>query len=678
MMAAPPHIRFSALLARQAVVFGLVYLGALVAFARGAEAVTERFSALAAGPYLLTSLITQARMLPAYAVLALSFTVLARPWLREGRWLFARMVGVDALLLLIALGPFLLISPGSFDAIARKWSLVNLFALQRLGVLHVASALLIGLALWGLRLFGKKGLGLLAVLLLITGASVLEPTPPKAAPQAKKNVLIIAADSWRYDRLGVHGSPRTDLTPHLDAFAKQAVDFQQHHVATASTLESWVTFFTGLFPPRHGIRSMYPSRDEVSAVASRPTLATLLSAQGYDTFISSDWAGNCFDLIPLGFERREVGPVQNFEVLLQEASVRAHPLVPLFFAQLPGVLGDFFVPGRDALASSARPGVLVDRLFTDIDRSVSAQRPFLGVLFSSATHLPYNARSPFNAKYVDPAYEGINRYHVEISAHELITTGFSTTLSPAEVQHVRDLYDGAVSDFDDTFGEVLRGLEARGLLDETLIIVTSDHGEDLYEPGSTVGHGTNFFGGDQSTHIPFLLRAPGISPREVRALTRNADVLPTVLSLLGHAAPTGLDGVDVSGLARGETEDPQLTAFAETCYLFFPKRQVMRGLSETERADVVDLAGASDTLEVDADFHHNLVLRSAYRQRVIDAKDRMVRAGKWKLIEIPSTGAPIRRLYDLEADPTQQQNLAGQGLAIEETLSAQLRAYEPR
>lgn len=677
-MSDAPRTPFRALLFRQWVVFGVVFLGSLVAFVRGAEAITARFAALAAGPYLMTSIVTQLRMIPAYLVLGILFAWLARPWVKPGPRLVPRLLAFDVVAFLLILGPALLISPGYFDAIARKWSGLNLFALQRLGVLHllgVGAALLFLRATWHSLPTARWRIGAAGASLLCVAGCWIEGTPPKAAPLGKKNVLIIAADSWRFDRLGIHGAARTDLTPHLDAFAKQSVDFTGHHVSTASTLESWVTFFTGLFPPRHGIRSMYPSKEEVRSVEARETLPKLLRANGYSTFVSSDWAGNCFDLVDLGFEHTRVSPVQNFEALLQEASVRAHPLVPLFFAGLPGVAGEALVPGRELLASSRRPAFLVDQLFDDIDASVKEKKPFLGLLFVSPTHLPYNARSPFNAKYVDPDYVGVNRYHVEIDAHQLITTGFAPTLPPAAIQHVRDLYDGAVSDFDDTVGVVLASLEARGLLDETIVIITSDHGEDLYEPGSTVGHGTNFFGGDQSTRVPLLMRVPGVAAKTVSAMTRTADLTPTILALLAAPTPEGLDGVALTSLLDGSATDLDLMVFAETCYLFFPKAQSMIGLSETERAQVVDLAGAADTLEVDADFRHNLVLRPAFRKQVIDAKDRMVRTSKWKLIEIPGKERPIRRLFDVTRDPLQQQNLAGQGLAIEDELSSLLRDW---
>jgi arylsulfatase A-like enzyme len=383
--------------------------------------------------------------------------------------------------------------------------------------------------------------------------------------------------------------------------------------------------------------------------------------------------GNCFDLVDLGFAKRHVGPVQNFEALILEATVKAHPLVPIYFGSVPGVLGDALVPGRAVLASFTRPGALVDQLFEDIDASVKAERPFFGTLFLSPTHLPYNSRYPFNLKYGDPHYAGPHRYRVEVTAHELITTGFSPALPPEAIAHVQDLYDDAVSDFDDSVGQVLSELEARGLTKNTLVIITTDHGEDLYDPGSTLGHGTNFFGGDQSTQIPFFVRFPGqTAAATVSSLTRTVDLAPTILTVLGLPVPESMQGVNV---LNGE---PDLVAYAETCYLFFPKSRAMTVLTPEERAEVVELSGAADTLEVDPEFRHNLVLAPAYRDAVIKAKDRMVRTTRWKLIEIPGKTRPIRRLYDVLADPKQTKNLAGQGLPEEEELAALLAKSDCR
>jgi arylsulfatase A-like enzyme len=655
------------------------WAASVASFVAQSSGIAERFAALARGPYLSVAVVAQLRVVPAYLVLAAVLTLLLSPVRRflAGRLWLLRLAAADLLLLLLGLGPALLVSPGFFDTVERKLR-VDLAALERLHVLEAATVVLVVLTLaaagavvrrWRWRLVG---LGALAVLLV---ASSRHPEPPRATKLAKPNVLILAADSWRYDRLGVHGG-RAGLTPALDAFAAGAIDFRQHHVATASTLESWTTMLTGQLPATHGLRSMYPSRAEVRAVEQRDDLLPkTLARAGYDTFVSSDWVGNHFDLVDYGFGRRDVGPVQNFEALLLEATLRAHPLVAVFFAGLPGPLGDAFIPGRASMAWAARPSVLTDRLFEGIDASIAAGRPFFGVLFLSPTHLPCNARHPFNARYAAPGYDGPHRYQVEVSAHELITTGFAPTLPPHVIEHVRDLYDGAVSDVDDTLGSVLRGLDARGL-DDTIVIVTSDHGEDLYDPGSTLGHGTNFFGGDQSTRIPFLIRVPQRRARVVEAVTRSMDLAPTVLSLLGLEVPASMEGVSLTPLMDGTSTDLGLIVRAETCYLFFPKARAMTGLTEVERAGVVELAGAADTLEDDPAFRHNLVLRQEFRAAVIAAKYRMVRTARYKLIVIPGKTAPIVRLYDMVEDPQQRRDLSGQGLDVEVELRRLINSRE--
>jgi arylsulfatase A-like enzyme len=666
-------------------VVGCVALWGLcvVSFIAQSAEVAERFAALARGPYLGFAVLAQLRALPAYGVLALSLAVMVRPWLgvASGVRLWARVLLLDVVVLLSALGPALRVSPGFFDSVERKLR-VDLSIVERVHGLEVLTALFIAFMVAAF-LFWVRGLRRRIVIFLLcaglVGAASHRPRPPQAAPLATPNVLIIAADSWRFDRLGVHGSSRVGLTPNLDAFAATALDLRNHHVSTASTLESWTTVLTGQFPPRHGLRSMYPSREEVAGVEqSSVLLPKLLAAQGYDTFVSSDWVGNCFDLVDFGFTSRHVGPVQNFEALLLEATMRSHVLVALFFSPTPGPAANLLVPGRASMAWAARPQVLTDQLFEDIDSSIRAKRPFFGVLFASPTHLPYNARHPFNSKYAARQYDGPHRYQVEVQPHELITTGFSPTLPLETIQHVRDLYDGAVSDFDDTAGEVLRGLDERGLTDSTIVIVTSDHGEDLYDPGSTLGHGTNFFGGDQSTHIPMLMRVPGRPAGKVDGLTRTVDVAPTLLSVLGLKVPSAMQGVDLTALLDGRVADLDLTAFAETCYLFFPKAKAMTGLSDAERAEVIDLAGAAETLEVDASFRHNLVLRPEYRKSVIDAKDRMVRDARYKLVVIPGKRHDLVRLFDMQADPQQRVDLSGQGLAIEADLRERLETYEPR
>ena len=98
------------------------------------------------------------------------------------------------------------------------------------------------------------------------------PAPPPLDPARPPNVLIIASDSLRWDRLGTHGHTRADISPNIDAFARESIDLGQLHVATASTLESWMTFMSGQFPPTHGVRYMYLRKSQAQAVAELPDL----------------------------------------------------------------------------------------------------------------------------------------------------------------------------------------------------------------------------------------------------------------------------------------------------------------------------------------------------------------------------------------------------------------------
>lgn len=664
--------QFLRVLKVEAALLTLVWAIGLGLFLSRSSGVAERFAELAKGPYLSFAALVQARVLLSHLVLAavLAFVVTPFTETSSGLRLVPRVLAANMLVLVLSLGPALLGSPGFFDTLERKSRLDLSWLLRGLWPLTALFAVMIVVVI-GRWVSSQRVRVALGAVVLAGAAFDVWPRPvPSAEALARPNVLIIASDSWRFDRLGVHGATRKDLTPNLDAFAASAVDFRQHHVSTASTLESWTTLLTGQFPPRHGLRSMYPSRDEVAAVESNAdTLPRLLRARGYDTFVSSDWVGNCFDLVDFGFEHPDVAPVQNFEALLLEETMRAHLLTSLVFSVTPSFIANLAIPGRERLAWAADPLALVDQLFGRIDDAVRAQRPFFGVLFVSPTHLPYNARHPFSSKYAARDYRGPHRFQVEVSAHELITTGFSPTLPSETIEHIRDLYDGAVSDFDDTAGRVLRGLQQRGLERNTIVVVTSDHGEDLYEAGSTLGHGTNFFGGDQSTRVPLLVRAPGLTAGVVNAVTRTVDVAPTLLSMLQQpTVPASMQGVDLGPLARRERDDLQLIAYAETCYLFFPKAQAMTVLSAAERAEVVDLAGAADTLDVDPTFRHNLVLKPSFRDQVVRAKDRMVRDARHKLIVIPGKTREVRRLFDVVADPSQQHDLAGTGLEAETRL----------
>ncbi|MCA9525131.1 MAG: sulfatase-like hydrolase/transferase, partial [Myxococcales bacterium] len=589
--------RFWTLLRAMLWLAGALFAKALVGLVLSTRSHGDDFTEIATGQFLGTLIMFQVRVIPAYLVVALAYAVLLFPFLQGRPALVAAarkrpgararlkalglVAGASVLLGLLSVGPFFTRNPGLLDGLARKmggrfdwyalhrWHLLDAATIA-FGVVVLIAALFYGLRWWRLRPRGAWQALWIAPLLVLAGgaAFALRSTPaPPAAADTPPNVLIIASDSLRYDRLGVHGHDR-DVSPHIDAFARQAVDFQQMHVATASTLESWVTLMSSRLPPNHGVRYMYLRKEQAEAASKLPDmLPRLLNAAGYATIASSNWAGNCFALVDVGFTHNLVSDTQNFDAFIMETTIWTHLIFPLYFSN---DFGEMLLPEATRTTKYLRPSVLVDKLFDQVDDATRAGQPFFGLLFFSTTHLPYTASYPFNVKYVDPAYHGQHQYEIEVTVHDLITTGFDPDLPADTIQHIRDLYDGTVSEFDHYVGETLRRLDERGLADNTIVIITSDHGEDLYDPGSTLGHGTNFLGGDQSTRIPFFLRAPGLKPGVFAPLVRNLDVGPTLLALLGLSAPASWTGVDLTPGLRGEVADFDLLAFAETCYLFFP------------------------------------------------------------------------------------------------------------
>lgn len=142
--------------------------------------------------------------------------------------------------------------------------------------------------------------------------------------------------------------------------------------------------------------------------------------------------------------------------------------------------------------------------------------------------------------------------HEEYLAHE----GFSETFGlQAEV----DLYDGEIAFTDHHIGRVLDALDELQLADETLVVFTTDHGEEFLDHGET-RHGHTLFG--ELVHTPLLVRAPGIGPRRCDQVVRSIDVLPTVLDLLDIAPPLAQRGVSLAPLLLGGST-PQLAALAE-------------------------------------------------------------------------------------------------------------------
>jgi arylsulfatase A-like enzyme len=264
-------------------------------------------------------------------------------------------------------------------------------------------------------------------------------------------------------------------------------------------------------------------------------------------------------------------------------------------------------------------------------------------------HPPFIAPEPYNALYHPDDVPGFRRaaspedearghpYTAYMLRHHLEREGLEPEMHPNDERAMRQLratYYGMMTKVDDNIGRLLAALKKTGQYDNTLIVLTSDHGEQLWDHWM-LGKECPF---DPSFHIPLIIRPPARwadkgRGRVVEAFTENVDVMPTILDWLGREAPMQCDGLSLLPFCRGET----------------PAGWRQEAHWEYDFRDIVEL-----TMEQ--------ALGLASDQCAMS----VVRGARYKYVHFAAL-PPL--FFDLEADPMEFRNLAGdpayQGLMLE-------------
>jgi arylsulfatase A-like enzyme len=449
---------------------------------------------------------------------------------------------------------------------------------------------------------------------------------------ARPNVLVLAADSFRADRL----DPRT--APHLSALADRGTRFDRAYVSLPRTFPSWVTLLTGRHPHHHGIRSMFPRWEE--RARDFDALPERLGRAGWATGVVSDYAGDIFSRIDLGFGTVDVPEFDFRQLVRQRVLERETPLLPVLHSRL----GRAAFPVLREMNDAADPSMLARDAVRTM-RALEGHRPFFLVVFFSTAHFPYAAPSPFYARFTDPRYRGRFKYDKPVGL------GQEAPADARDEQQVRALYDGAVLAIDDAAQTVLDALESDAIAKKTIVVVTGDHGETLYDHGHGQGHGDHLFG-DEGTHVPLVIFDPRAeATRRNIAIVRDVDVAPTIYALTGVTAPADLDGRSLTPALAGRAMTPTL-AFAETGLWF---TEDIPGLASDLR---LPYPGIARLTEVDTQHGDEVVLQKAMRPLTLVAKHRMVRDDRYKLIYAPTRAGVRWMLYDTEEDPGEERDVA--------------------
>ena len=368
-----------------------------------------------------------------------------------------------------------------------------------------------------LTFFKKSGAALLvmAVLLGVTGASwdigreryiLRNVAPPKSDTP---NVLLITLDTLRSDHVSCYGYER-NTTPNLCRLASQGVLFENSFANSSWTLPSHASMFTGRLPHEHKADWTKPLDN------SNRTLAETLKAKGYFTgaftantsYVTPEWG------LARGFSHFEA----QGSSLIEDATNTVYGK-KLALNILPR-LGYFDIPGRK------RASQVNAEFFHWLDRTNG--KPFFAFLNFFDTHDPYLTDEPYRNHFSNQSTRG-NLVNFQFQA---TTFRRKPVLTVDEVKSEVDGYDNCLAYLDAQIGELFAEMQRRGLEKNTLVIITSDHGESFGDH-DLFGHGNSLY--LETLKVPLILSWPEKLPNAKRVdnLVSLADIPATVMQLLG-------------------------------------------------------------------------------------------------------------------------------------------------
>jgi arylsulfatase A-like enzyme len=383
-------------------------------------------------------------------------------------------------------------------------------------------------------------------------------------PGGPPPIILLMVDTLRADYLGAYGFDG-DVSPNLDRFASESVVFRKCFSQAPWTKPSIASLFTSLHVPVHGLRS-HGGRFGRSASSERKprrpatdtldedvtTLAEALRAAGYATgaFIVNPWI------------RAAHGFGQGFDVFKTEGAGNA--------------------------VTAERPFAAARKWMEDLKES----QAFFLYIHLMDVHGPYNAP--------EEDYDAVRRSR-SLGDEQKLGKKQLAQMPPylrrsawfpresGSTREIRARYAAGIRAFDRRLADFLDGLRADGTLDEAIVILTSDHGEQLYEHRNW-DHGNSLY--DEELHVPLIIRLPGSrrTAAQVNRIVSLIDLMPTVLALVGVPEVDGLQGEDLHALLDGgavgrDHAETFATAVKWKPSLYSARTETYKLIKDTERSD---------------------------------------------------------------------------------------------
>lgn len=331
------------------------------------------------------------------------------------------------------------------------------------------------------------------------------------------NVVIVTLESIRTDVVGAYGGESASrlevpITPEVDDFAAGATLYENAFSVTSWTLAAHASLFTGLYPTAHQTEGPSDRLDD-----SYPTLAEVLARRGFAT------AG----IVSGPYLRRIHGLSQGFEEWEDGIA--------------------------EVLHSTAHDDVTNPQMLSALERWLDArdpEQPFLLFAYFWDPHFDFQPPPPYDEMFVPPGAEAMDASSFDSNP------AIHPYMSSERLDWIRAQYEGEVRWTDAHLGRLFAALRSRGLWDDTLIVVTSDHGEEFFDHGEK-GHKKNLYA--ETVRVPLLVKYPdqraGVRDARIASLV---DVVPTVLDVMGLVPDFPVQGYSLLG-----KPEPARTVFFE-------------------------------------------------------------------------------------------------------------------
>lgn len=426
------------------------------------------------------------------------------------------------------------------------------------------------------------------------------------------SVILLSVDSLRADHIGAYGYKR-GTTPYFDELAKKGALFENYFSPSFLTPVSEMSVHTGMYPMAHKTTNFDTVLPE-----DITTLAQYFKQQGYATLalLSSPE----FEINPAlktsfsrGFDRYEYVPD---DLTVQNNNLRAFP-------------------------HDDQSGAELDKLDT---------KKFFWWVAVGGVHWPYGEQGP--NVFADDAYDGIFKdRHLEWwNAFQNIYEGVQypdhRQLTKADIQYVIDQYDNGVIAFDDFLRQFMHKLARRNLLERTIVIIQSEHGEDLHEHGYFAHYDIL----DTQTHVPLLVLFPRAEKGcRIASFAGSADVFPTIVESLGRAPLGQFQGKSLLPIIHGSEKD------GERQEVFLERSPLWE-----ETFSIINALGQRGVTVRDEQHSDRGIRTPQWKYILRTSKQAMKKINWWQAITGKKMNFQPEELYDLAHDPGETKNVIDQ------------------